>query len=229
MRFRLVAFAIGQLLFISNTATAQNDSSSSAPHVRGSERGWIAPLGIAVSFALDPEIREWSLREKNPSLDHLAKFANPFGTAQRLVPAMAITYAAALLTHHDSLAIGTLNTAAAYVAADLAESVLKSVIGRERPHVDGNSRRFHPFTSNGDWHSLPSAHVTHITAIAVAAAMQTHSMPITALSSALVSLVSWDRVYEDQHWTSDVTASIALAGVISSATVRWLESRRQRH
>ena len=142
---------------------------------------------------------------------------------------MAISYAAALLTHHDSLAIGTLNTATAYVTADLAESALKSVIGRERPHVDGNSRRFHPFTNNGDWHSLPSAHVTHVTAIAVAAAMQTHSTPITALSSALVSLVSWDRVYEDQHWTSDVTASIALAGVISSATIRWLELRRQRH
>ena len=230
MRSRLVPLAIAQLLLISNTAAAQNDSSASAsPDKRRSDGEWIAPLGIAVSAALDPEIREWSLREKSPSLDHLAKFANPFGTAQRLVPAMALTYAAALLTHHDSLAIGTLNTAGAYVAADLAESVLKSVIGRERPHVDGNSRRFHPFTSNGDWHSLPSAHVTHVTAIAVAAAMQTHSMPITALSSALVSLVSWDRVYEDQHWTSDVTASIALASVISSATVRWLESRRQHH
>jgi membrane-associated phospholipid phosphatase len=37
--------------------------------------------------------------------------------------------------------------------------------------------------------------------------------------------MAWDRVYEDQHWTSDVTATIALSSIISSATVRWMESR----
>src|SRR6266550_5402021 len=229
MRPKLVALAIGSSLFLSNTGTAQNDSTSHPARGGISARAWIAPLGIAASAALDPEIREWSLRQHTRSLDHVAKFANPLGTAQRLVPAMAVTYAAALLTHRESLANGTLNTAAAYIASDLAESVLKPVIGRERPHVEGNSHHFHPFTTNGDWHSLPSAHVAHITAIADAIAMQTHSTPLTTLCGGLVALVSWDRVYEDQHWTSDVTTTIAITSLISSATVRWLESRRERH
>jgi len=229
MRPKFVALAIGPFLFLSNTGTAQNDSTSHPAHAGISAREWIAPFGIAASAALDPEIREWSLREHTHSLDQLAKSVNPLGTAQRLVPAMAVTYAAALLTHHESLANGTLNTAAAYIVSDLAESVLKPVIGRERPHVEGNSHRFHPFTTNGDWHSLPSAHVAHITAIAEAIAMQTHSTPLTALGSGLVALVSWDRVYEDQHWTSDVTATIAITSLITSATVRWLEARRERH
>ena len=229
MRPKFVALAIGPFLFLSSTGTAQNDSTSHPANGGISAREWIAPLGIAASAALDPEIREWSLREHTRSLDHLAKLVNPLGTAQRLVPALAITYAGALLTHQQSLANGTLNTAAAYIASDLAESVLKPVIGRERPHVEGNSHRFHPFTTNGDWHSLPSAHVAHITAIAEAIAMQTHSTPLTALGSGLVALVSWDRVYEDQHWTSDVTATIAITSLITSATVRWLESRREGH
>lgn len=229
MRPKLVALAIGPFLFLSNTGTAQNDSTSHPAHGGIPAQAWIAPLAIAASAALDPEIREWSLRQHTRSLDHVAKFANPLGTAQRLVPAMAVTYAAALLTHHESFANGTLNTAAAYIASDLAESVLKPVIGRERPDVEGNSHRFHPFTSNGDWHSLPSAHVAHITAIAEAIAMQTHSTPLTALCSGLVAVVSWDRVYEDQHWTSDVTTTIAITSLITSATVRWLESRRERH
>jgi membrane-associated phospholipid phosphatase len=138
---------------------------------------------------------------------------------------MVLTYGAALLTHHGSLANGTLNAAAAYVASDLVESVLKPVVGRERPHVEGNSHRFRPFTGNGDWHSFPSAHVAHITAIAEAISMQTHSTSLTALGSGIVALVAWDRVYEDQHWTSDVTATIALSTFVSGATVRWLESR----
>lgn len=230
MRLRVVVFAIGQLLLIPNGAAAQKDSVSAvsdgvkADGTRLS-RAWIIPVGIAVSAVVDPEAREWALHEHTRSLDHLAKFVNPLGTAQRLVPTMAVTYVAALLTGHQSLANGTLRTAAAYAASDIAESLLKPVIGRERPHVEGNSHRFHPFTAEGDWHSFPSAHVTHISAIAQAISMQTTSAPLTALCSSLVALVAWDRVYEDQHWTSDVTASIALSSIVSSATVRWLERR----
>jgi len=228
MRSRFILLALGQLLLVSNTAVAQKDSLSPAAGERTSARAWIAPVGIAASVVLDPEVREWSLRVRSRSLDRLAKSVNPLGTAQRLVPAMALTYAAALLTHRESLANGTLNTAAAYIASDLVESALKPVIGRERPHVAGNSHRFHPFTANGDWHSLPSAHVAHIASIAEAVSMQVHSSPVTALCNGLVALVAWDRVYEDQHWTSDVTATIALSSAISSATVRWLESRAGR-
>jgi len=228
---------IVHLLLISNTAAAQKDSVAPSPSPApspSSQEGasgqrWIAPIGIAALVALDPELREWSLRKHSRSLDRLAKSVNPLGTAQRIVPAMAVTYAAGLLTHRESLANGTLNTAVAYVATDLIESALKPVIGRERPHFAGDSHRFHPFTRNGDWHSLPSAHVAHIASIAEAISMQTHSPALTALGDAMVVLVAWDRVYEDQHWTSDVAATIALGRLVSSATIRWLESRRERH
>lgn len=218
MRSNVVVIAISQLLLIFNTAAAQKDSLS---HL---SRAWIVPVEIGASAALDPEVRKWMLHSQTRSLDHFAKSVNPFGTGRRLIPAMAFSYVAALLTRNETLAYGTLNTAAAYVASDLVESALKPVVGRERPHVEGNSHRFHPFTANGDWHSMPSAHLAHITSIAEAISMQTHSAPITALCGTLVTLVAWDRVYEDQHWTSDVVVTIALSSAVSGATVRWLES-----
>src|SRR6267154_3568377 len=225
MRSNLVVVAISQLLLISNTAAAQKDSVSVPTRGSSSARAWIIPVGIATSAALDPEMREWALHTHSRSLDRLAKSVNPLGTARALVPGIAITYVGALITHDESLATGTLNTAAAYIASDLVESLLKPVIGRERPHVEGDSHRFHLLTGNGDWHSFPSAHVTHITSIAQAISMQTQSGSVAALCTSLVSLMAWDRVYEDQHWTSDVTATIALSSIISSATVRWMESR----
>jgi membrane-associated phospholipid phosphatase len=176
------------------------------------------------AVALDPEMREWTLNSHTRSLDHFAKSVNGLGTARHLVPAIAITYVSALLTRHESLANGTLNAAAAYIASDLVESALKPVIGRERPSVEGNSHRFHPFTASGDWHSFPSAHVAHITAIAQAISMQTQSRPLALLCGVLVTFVAWDRVYEDQHWTSDVTATIALTSAVSKVTVNWIES-----
>jgi membrane-associated phospholipid phosphatase len=216
------------LLTTVRSATAQEDSASHALGGRVPTLAWIIPIGIAASAALDPEAREWALHGHSRSLDRFAKSVNHLGTAQRLVPAMAITYVGAALTHHESLATGTLNTAAGYVAAELVESALKPVVGRERPHVEGNSRRFHPFTGNGDWHSFPSAHVAHVAAIAAAVSEQTHSRPVSILSDVFVALVGWDRLYEDQHWASDVTATIALSSIVSDATVRWLRSRQAR-
>jgi membrane-associated phospholipid phosphatase len=223
MRAHVVIVLAGSLLSIPDSAAAQKDSAS-----RSANRlAWIVPVGIAASVVLDPEAREWALQSRTRSLDRFAKPVNRLGTTQVLVPAMAITYISAALTDRQSLAAGTLNTAAGYVTADLVESVLKPVIGRERPHVEGNSHRFHPFTANGDWHSFPSAHVAHITSIAAAISAQAHSTPLAALSDVLVTLVGLDRVYEDQHWTSDVAATIALSSLASRATVRWLESRQR--
>jgi membrane-associated phospholipid phosphatase len=228
MRSNVVVVAISQLLLISNTAAAQKDSVPIPARESSPARAWIIPVGIVTSAALDPEMREWALHTHSRSLDRLAKSVNPIGTTRILVPGMALTYVGALLTHDESLANGTLNTAAAYIASDVVESVLKPVVGRERPHVEGNSHRFRSFTGNGDWHSFPSAHVAHITSIAQAISMQTQSGSVTALCTSLVALMAWDRVYEDQHWTSDVTATIALSSIVSSAAVRWMESRHSR-
>lgn len=224
MRSEIVIFG-GCLVVLSNTLPAQKDSISSTRNDTQATRAWIAPLAIGVSVAFDEEAREGAIHSKSRSLDHLASLVNPLGTARKLVPAMAITYAGAFLARDESLERGTLNTAAGYVAADLVESLLKPIVGRERPHASGNSRRFHPFTENGDWHSFPSAHVSHITSIVEAVSEQTHSTPASAIGDLLISLMGWDRVYEDQHWTSDVTATIAISSLVSGATVRWLESR----
>ncbi|MGH7484476.1 MAG: phosphatase PAP2 family protein, partial [bacterium] len=66
--------------------------------------------------------------------------------------------------------------------------------------------------------------VSHIASIVEAVSQQTQSAPISAVGDLLVSLVGWDRVYEDQHWTSDVVATVVLSSVVSGATVRWLEN-----
>jgi|SRR5690349_13275163 membrane-associated phospholipid phosphatase len=222
---RRLGLFIGLAVLVSNTAGAQKDSTSRPVSDHWHARAWIVPIGVLASTTIDPEMREWALRTHSRSLDHLAHALNPLGTAHVLVPAMAVVYAGSWVTGSTSMQHGALETAAAYIASDAAESILKPVIGRERPYASGNSHRFRPFTNNGDWHSFPSAHVAHITSIAEAISMQTDSRPLSAACDALVVLVGWDRIYEDEHWTSDVTATAALTAMISSATVRWIKSR----
>jgi membrane-associated phospholipid phosphatase len=223
MRGNAIALAIGQLL-LSSAAAAQHDSTPSLPRARHVS-SWIVPLGIATAVAADAEIREWTLQHHSRSADRFAKPVNQLGTARLLIPAMAVTYAGALLTDRRSLAAGVINTAGAYIASDLVEATLKPVVGRERPHAGGNSHRFRPFTSDGDWHSFPSAHVAHIAAIATAISVQSHSALVDALCDGVVGLVAADRVYEDQHWTSDVAVTAALTAIVSRAAVRLVDSR----
>ena len=221
---RLILF-IGLAVLLSNTARAQKDSTSRPVSDHHPARAWIVPIGIVASATIDPELREWALHTHARSLDHLAHIVNPLGTARVLVPAMAVFYAGSVLTSSTSMQHAALETVAAYIASDAAESIIKPVIGRERPYASGNSHRFRPFTNNGDWHSFPSAHVAHITSIAEAISMQTDSRALSVACDALVVFVGWDRIYEDEHWTSDVTATAALSAVISRATVHWVRSR----
>src|SRR5256714_2062992 len=224
MRSLLLIFAV----LLSNTAYCQKDSTSEERTKRQYGRTWIVPIGIAVTSTVDGEIREWALHNHSRTLDHLAHAVNPLGTAHVLVPAMAMFYAGSLLAHRASAESAAVKIAAAYAAADIVESALKPIIGRQRPYVTGNSHRFHGFSASGDWHSFPSAHIAHITAIAEAVSMQTTSRPLSSFFDALVGLIGWDRVYEDQHWTSDVTATVALSAVVSRATVKWIDSRFSR-
>ena len=221
MRSLLLVFAV----LISNTANCQNDSTSGERTRPQNGRAWLVPIGIAASTTIDGEMREWALHTHSWSLDHIAHIVNPLGTAHVLVPAMALFYAGSLLAHRAPAESAAVRIAAAYAAADIVESALKPIIGRQRPYVTGNSHRFHAFSANGDWHSFPSAHVAHITAIAEAVSMQTTSRSLVGFFDTLVALVGWDRIYEDQHWTSDVTATVALSAVVSRATVKWVESR----
>jgi len=226
---RRLSVFIGLAVLLSNTAGAQKDSTSRPVSDHSHARAWIVPIGVVASTTIDPELREWALHTHSRSLDRLARVINPLGTAHVLVPGLAVFYAGSLVTGSTSLQHAALETAAAYFASDAAESILKPVVGRERPYAAGNSHRFRPFTNDGDWHSFPSAHVAHIASIAEAISMQTDSRPLSAVCDALVVLVGWDRIYEDEHWTSDVTATAALSAMISGAAVRWIRSRWTEH
>ena len=56
--------------------------------------------------------------------------------------------------------------------------------------------------------------------------MSKHSA-VGAAAFAAAGVVAWSRVYDDQHWTSDVAAS-AIVGIAAAATtVRWLDARNR--
>jgi membrane-associated phospholipid phosphatase len=177
---------------------------------------------LAAAAILDRPVRT-ALRDRGGDdgfVRDLSRTGNALGTASHLVPVMAGAYVVTLATHSRVASDRVIAIAAGYAAADIAAGVLKSAVGRERPLVHGDPARFHPFTSDGDYHSFPSGHVTHIVALATGAAMESDRAWVRDVGLGASVLVAWQRVHADQHWTSDVVAAAILSNAVSAAVTR---------
>jgi membrane-associated phospholipid phosphatase len=189
----------------------------------------IGALGIAT--ALDRTDRS-ALRQRGPDNDlvhTLSETGNALGTANHIIPGLAAAYVLTQLRQTPNGTPDVLDAAIGYAASDLTAGAIRWAVGRERPPVHGDPMHFHPFTGRGEYHSFPSGHVTHIMAIATAAAMESHSVWVHDLADGAVGLVAWQRIHADQHWTSDVVGAAIISGLVSHEAINLLRQRRGVH
>ena len=179
---------------------------------------------VAATAPFDRSLDRWATSHHQRTLDRAATAVDPFGRARFILPALAASWGASRLTRHPHVANAVLRIAAGYLAADAAESALKGSVGRHRPDSTGGSPwRFDPFSRTGEWHSFPSAHMAHATALAagIAAESSRHSIAIAAFGVA--ALVGAQRIYLGAHWPSDVTASAVLGVAVGGGVTRALQ------
>ena len=178
---------------------------------------WQAVSGtmLAASLLLDERLRAVALANHSRTLDRIAAGADVLGTARNMVPALAATYVTSRLFGKRAFAEATFHVAVSYLAADAIESTLKPIVGRVRPSEGREPLTFRPFAANGDFHSFPSAHVVHVASVAAASALEMDRPWAFALAGAAMLYVGAQRVYRDQHWSSDVVASAILSTEIA--------------
>lgn len=192
----------------------------------GERRAWVAAgFTLTAAVVFDERLRSVAIANHSRELDRLFDGADVLGTAGHIVPALVTSYIGARAFHRRSLADATLRVALCYAAADAVESLLKPGVGRIRPDVGREPLTFRPFSAGGDYQSFPSAHVVHIASLASAIAMEAHRPWVTALASASIAYVGAQRVYRDQHWSSDVVASTMLGAEVAKLTMGWIRER----
>jgi len=199
---------------------------TTGPELRRERAAWEASsFLLATSLVLDERCRAFALAHQSRQLDRLAAGADILGTAGHIVPALVGTYVTSRLLGQDRFAAATLRVGLAYAASDAVESLLKPTVGRVRPNEGREPLTFRPFSAGGSFQSFPSAHVVHITSLASAVAMEAHRPWMTALAGVATTYVGMQRVYRDQHWSSDVVASGMLGVEIARTTMSWLHAR----
>ena len=187
---------------------------------------WIgASAALAGAALVDERMRTFTVDHRSGMARTFADAGNALGTGRNIIAALAISYIGARVTHHRATADAVLRVSAGYAASNAIVGVLKPVVGRHRPDSTNDAWRFRPFSSGGEWHSFPSSHAVHAFSIAAGAAVAARSSWVGALGYTGATVVAWSRLYDDQHWTSDVTASAIIGISTAATTVRWLERR----
>lgn len=190
------------------------------PHARAF---WISGgLLMGAAIPADEWVRSVASRIQVDRLEGITRMVEPIGRPEYLVPALVATYAVARGVDKRRFADATLRTTLSYAASDAVGQLLKWAVGRHRPSDGGNARRFHPWSREHEWHSFPSGHVFQIFAIAAVAADETDRPWVGATGYALASLTGLERIYRNDHWTSDVVAGAVIAISTGLTVDRWI-------
>ena len=180
---------------------------------------------IAAAALLDEGARTFWQERHSGFARTLADAGNAMGTGRNIIVGLAATYVVARVTHHRRTADAVLRISAGYAVSNAIVGILKPVVGRHRPDSTNDAWRFKPFSSGGEWHSFPSSHAVHAFSIAAGAAIATRRSWVGALGYGAATVVAWSRVYDDQHWSSDVTSSAVIGMSAVATTMDWLDRR----
>jgi len=196
--------------------------------VRWNTYQWIgvaAVVGTTVLlFSQDEEIQKWVQGNRTPALDNVsATIFEPIGSGLYTLPALGILYGCGLIWRNDRAKITALKGVEAYLLAGVASQIIKHLTHRHRPNQDippdpgaweGPFRGF-------DFTSFPSGHAAAAFAVATVIAtsyQQTIWVPILCYSLATGTALS--RVYDNNHWASDVVFGAAIGFAIGKLVVR---------
>jgi membrane-associated phospholipid phosphatase len=184
---------------------------------------WYEPLAAAGALALvslvDEPVADHFREHHSAAGDDLASAARHVGAPEVYLPVTAGVLVWGVAAHDPDVRHAGIRLAASLALAAAAAEGLKFALGRERPGVAADAYRFDPFTFDG---GFPSGHATMAFAMAASLADDIDRGWATAGLYAAATAVAASRVYDREHWVSDVAGG-ALAGVAAAklASGRW--------
>ncbi len=226
------------------TAAAQPAARPAAPPDTSRDHGPLFNLKdaalaagfVGATLAFFPVDKSMAMRLRNEStiagktIDNLANTFDYVALPGVFVLGIG-SYAWGRIAPHPDMAYFGWHTAEAAIVGSLVTEVLKGAVGRSRPYVslDTNPRDFKAgagFTSAAR-QSFPSGHATIAFAAAAAATSEIQRLwpRYTWVGGVLLygsaSVVGLARMYQSQHWASDVVLGAGIGTFAGLKTVRF--------
>jgi len=187
--------------------------------------GTTAVVGTTVFlFTQDAQIQKIFQQNQTPFLTDFSNyFLEPWGSGVYTIPALGILYGCGFLFGNDKAKATALKGLEAFVLAAISAQIIKQITHRHRPSQDEPPNPnfwegpFAPIT----YASFPSGHSAVVFAVAAvlgSAYKETIWVPILCYS--IAGLTALSRIYDNEHWASDVLLGSALGFAIGKTIYR---------
>jgi membrane-associated phospholipid phosphatase len=157
----------------------------------------------------DQNVADYYDRHRHTQINNVMQ-----GVGDVLSPPALLGYSAALwgagqLLPNDELSGTGFKMGEAVVFSSVIAGGIKVMVGRARPFTGADANDFSGWSWQDDHQSFPSAHAT--AAFAAARVLSPQLTPMQRLGAyGVASLVAYSRVYQSEHWLSDVVFGAGL-------------------
>jgi len=179
---------------------------------RWSSKQWLFAGGISLAgvfvYTQDEQIRNIFQKNQSQTADDFSKyFCEPFGSGLYSLPLLAGFFSYGAIAKDSRAKFVALTGLKAFVISTGFTQVIKQLTHRHRPGQNNppNPNIWDGPFSDIEYTSFPSGHSAAIFSIATVIASEyndTFWVPI--VSYTIAGLASVSRIYDDEHWASDV-------------------------
>ncbi|MGB3143774.1 MAG: phosphatase PAP2 family protein [Maribacter sp.] len=148
-----------------------------------------------------------------------------YGSPENNYIATSGVYLAGLITKNEKLRRTGVLLISSATSAGLLQQVLKSVVGRARPLANLGKDTFDPFNPSRNFHSFPSGHALLAFTNAYAIAKQFKNPWVKAGIYTVGAIPGISRVWDGQHWLSDMVFAFAISIATVESIDRYLDKK----
>ena len=181
--------------------------------------------GTGALYLIDDDTSRFFRDRQQDVPKFLREYGEFYGNPENNYMATAGVYLTGLALKNEKLRRTGVLLIASASSSGLLQQVLKSVVGRARPVADLGKDTFDPFNSSRNFHSFPSGHTMLAFTNAYAIAKQFKSPWIKAGIYSVGLIPGISRIWDGQHWLSDVAVSVAISIFTVESIDSYLDSK----
>ncbi len=180
---------------------------------------------VALSF-LDEEVNDFFLRNHGKTADKLSDIGIEYGEPATVVILTGGLYAVGLIADSEWLRESCVILSASLLPDGIIQTVTKKAAGRARPHLGFGHHQFDPFRNEEAYYAFFSGHTMVAMTTSHVFAKRINNLPTKVLLYSLGGIAGLSRMYNEDHWLTDVVLGNALAIASVNSVSKWLEAKK---
>lgn len=181
--------------------------------------------GTGLVYVFDDNTSRFIRNNRESVPGWIRDYGTSYGSPENNYIATSAVYLTGLILKDEKLRRTGVLLISSATSAGLLQQVLKSVVGRARPVANLGKDTFDPFNSSRNFHSFPSGHAILAFTNAYAIAKQFKNPWLKAGIYTVGAIPGISRVWDGQHWLSDMVFAFAISIATVESIDHYLDSK----